>query len=71
MQVGSTDVNIGDIVRAGNDYEFWNRVEVIELHDELSDVCCLIGPGFTGIIRDRGLVEKLCFTFDMVQSKEN
>jgi len=46
-------------------------VEVIELHEELSDVCCLMGPGFTGIIHDRGGIEKLCFTFDMVHKEEN
>ena len=70
MEVGGQNVRIGDFVLASNDYEFWNRVEVTELHDELSDVCGLVGPGFTGVVHDNGyqLVE-LCFTFDMVNKE--
>jgi|TARA_Y100000310_G_scaffold316523_1_gene368359 hypothetical protein len=75
MQVsdGLYDIYVGDLVRASNDYEGSQLVKVTEIHDEIGDHCGLEGPGFVGLVLDELTLTpryELCYTPDMVQSKE-
>ena len=72
------DILPGDIVYASNDYEGPCLVQVDSVHSEIGDYCGLKGPGFMGTlltdefgtnVKDEDI--ELCYTLEMVQSKEN
>ena len=72
------EVSPGDIVYASNDYEGACLVEVDSVYDEIGEYCDLSGPGFIGVlladefgsnVKDEAI--ELCYTFNMVHSKEN